>query len=383
MRLFTPRGIASLAAAVGCFVAANIFAAPSLGYLALLFLLLVVFGLLAVFLVDAHGEVSRTISTDLITVGESSQVWLQLRPRGRLIRHARWSDQLPSAVSGHAKGFVSRPDMPVDTRATIPLSYTVYGIRRGVHSLGPLTLRTTDPFGLVTRRQQLGDTRLITVVPQLIPLPLLATIHGAAAGTSHTVSSRLGQGADNLSPRRYTPGDSMRRIHWRATAHRGTLMVRQEEEEASPDALVVLDLSPSRWHSHGTEINPLFEQAVSLCASAAAQLSAAGYAVDVIDAAGTLLASLRGHEDDRDEMLVALASVHPGGKDKIPRLSDAPLGPLVVISGTMANAPDQLPTHPSAAAPILLAAEPAPGALETLRAEGWAALAFSEVISDA
>ena len=39
----------------------------------------------------------------------------------------------------------------------------------------------------------------------------------------------------------------MRRIHWRATAHRDELMVRQEEQESTPEATVVLDRGVLRW----------------------------------------------------------------------------------------------------------------------------------------
>ncbi|WP_316309953.1 DUF58 domain-containing protein, partial [Clavibacter michiganensis] len=112
---------------------------------------------------------------------------------------------------------------------------------------------------------------------------------GAAGGAAQTRSTRLGQGADNLIPRAYLPGDSRRRIHWRATAHRGSLMVRQEEEEASPDAVVVLDRAASRWARPSDSPDPAFETAVSLCASAALRFVQDGYSVDVFDSAGSLL----------------------------------------------------------------------------------------------
>lgn len=380
-RLFTGRGLATLAAAVGCFVAANIFAAPVLGYVALLFALLILIGLITIHLPDARGEITRAISTDLITVGETSEVRMHLRIRGRLIRHARWQDTLPPALSGNPEGAVSPDGSPIDNRTSIPLTYSVRGVHRGVWTLGPLRLRTTDPFGLVNRYQRVGGTRTVTVVPQLFPLPALVALRGSAGGTAHTVSSRLGQGADNLTPRHYVPGDSMRRIHWRATAHRGDLMVRQEEEEASPDALVILDLSRSRWLNHDTSPD-LFENAVSACASAATQLSAAGYAVDAIDTSGRTLGILRGHDDESAELLVALASVTPRGSDSVPHVEGAPIGPLVVITGHIEDDAEQLPRHPTAGAPILMSADPQPGALEALRAEGWTALSLAEVMGD-
>ena len=87
-RPVTPRGLAVFAAATVAFIAANALAAPVLAYVALLLVLLVVIGLLAIWLPDARGEVTRAISTDLLTVGETSEVRMHLRVRGRLIRHA-------------------------------------------------------------------------------------------------------------------------------------------------------------------------------------------------------------------------------------------------------------------------------------------------------
>lgn len=288
-RLVTARGLAVLAAATVAFIAANALAAPVLSYVALLLVLLVMVGLLTIWLPDARGEVTRAISTDLLTVGEPSEVRMHLRVRGHLIRHARWTDALPPGVEGHAEGFVSPPGAPIDQRASIPLSYEVRGLVRGVWALGPLTLCTGDPFGLVQRHQRVGTTRTITVVPQVVPLPALAAQCG--------------------------------------TAHRGTLMVRQEEDEASPDALVILDLDPARWSGRAHAIDPRFEAAVSACASAAVHLAEAGYAVDAQDGTGTLLGTLRGQEEDRDLLLVRLATVAPHGTHGAPHWEGTPQGP--------------------------------------------------------
>ena len=44
--------------------------------------------------------------------------------------------------------------------------------------------------------------------------------------------------------RAYQPGDPLKRIHWKMSARKQEVMVRQFEEPALPDALVLLDLSP-------------------------------------------------------------------------------------------------------------------------------------------
>ncbi|MER7523286.1 DUF58 domain-containing protein [Microbacterium oxydans] len=177
----------------------------------------------------------------------------------------------------------------------------------------------------------------------------------------------------------------MRRIHWRATAHRGQLMVRQEEEESSPDAVVVLDRSGRRWDTQGSDVDPAFESAVSLCASAAVHLASEGYSVDVIDSAGTLLGALRGHEDDRDSLLAALAMVTPRGesRDLMALIGGTPPGPLVYITGRLDEEDATLLRSAGAAAPMLFSTELLPGATEAAARHGWTVAPLGEDISAA
>lgn len=369
----------ALLAGVGCAIAANIVAAPILLYVALLFLLTTLFAAIAVHLPRRSGSVTRLISTDLLTVGETSRVTAQFDLRATGTPHGLWRDVLPDAVSGEATG-----EFPQESGSP-SLTYSITGVRRGVWTIGPLVLRTTDPFGLAQREQEFGEVRSVTVVPAVVPLAALSIPAGTAGGTAHTSSSRLGQGSDNLSPRRYVSGDSMRRIHWRATAHRGELMVRQEEEESSPDALVVLDRSVDRWQPTSGAPDARFEAAVSLCASAALRLAHEGYGVDVLDSSGTLLGALRGHEDDRDSLLVALARITPQGSARaLPALiGGTPPGPLVYIAGRLEDEGAARLRHAGATLPLLLAASASPEAIETARQHGWAAAEFGDDITAA
>ncbi|MFK3678305.1 DUF58 domain-containing protein [Microbacterium sp. NPDC090218] len=376
-RSLTRRGAGALIAALGCMIAANVLGTRILLYIGLLLAALTLFSLLAVRLPRRSGTVTRQISTDLLTVSETSRVTVRLSLRALRVPPGLWHDVLPDAVAGDSGG-----DYPPETGQ---LSYLITGVRRGVWPLGPLMLRTVDPFGLAQREQTFGETRSVTVVPEIFALAPLAVRVGAAGGTAHTSSTRLGQGSDNLSPRGYIPGDSMRRIHWRATAHRGQLMVRQEEEESSPDAVVVLDRSARHWDAPGVDADPAFEAAVSLCASAAVHLASEGYSVDVIDSTGTLLGALRGHEDDRDGLLVALAMVTPRGesRDLATLIGGTPPGPLVFITGRLDEEDATLLRPAGAAAPMLFSTELLPGAAEAAAPHGWTVVALGSVIADA
>lgn len=376
-RMLTLRGTGALIAGTGCVVAANLLGAAVLLYLGILLLALTLLAVIVVRAPRRSGAVSRQISTDLLTVSETSRVTVRFSLRALRVPRGLWRDVLPDAVSGDAAG-----EYPPETGR---LSYLITGVRRGVWPIGPLLLRTVDPFGLAQREQEFGETRTVTVVPEVFTLSPLAARVGAAGGTAQTSSSRLGQGSDNLSPRVYIPGDSMRRIHWRATAHRGQLMVRQEEEESSPDALVVLDRSAGRWAKPGVEADPAFEAAVSLCASAAVHLMQEGYGVDVLDSSGALLGTLRGHEDDRDGLLVALALVTPRGeaRELAALVGGTPPGPLVYITGRLDEEDAALLRPAGAAAPLLFTTDPQPGVTAAAALHGWRVAPLGDDVAEA
>ena len=161
-RSLTARGMACLVAGILLAVAANVATSRPLLYVAVLLIALPLISALSVFLPRRSGDVTRVISTDLLAVGEVSRVSVRVdlragRPTGT------WRDTLPPAVRGDAHG-----EYPGENET---LRYDLEGVRRGISTLGPLVLRTVDGFGLAQREQAFGDTRTITVVPQVLALP--------------------------------------------------------------------------------------------------------------------------------------------------------------------------------------------------------------------
>jgi uncharacterized protein (DUF58 family) len=77
-----------------------------------------------------------------------------------------------------------------------------------------------------------------------------------------------------MGTREYRPGDDVRRVHWRSTARRGELMVRQDEQPHQRRGVVVLDRRPGAWSDDDG-----FERAVTAAASLAVSLHDAGAAV--------------------------------------------------------------------------------------------------------
>jgi len=122
-------------------------------------------------------------------------------------------------------------------------SYAIAPWARGRWSLGPVTIRITDPLGLVrTRVRDLGHSTL-AVRPRVVPLtvePGAGERSGAVTGDAFAAGARVPSPDDSLL-RAYVPGDDVRRVHWPTTARHQSLMVRTDEHTPAPPLNLVLD----------------------------------------------------------------------------------------------------------------------------------------------
>jgi uncharacterized protein (DUF58 family) len=88
--------------------------------------------------------------------------------------------------------------------------------------------------------------------------------------------------------REYRRGDALRRVHWRASARHGELMVRQEEQRSYPVARVLVDTLRAGYADAAHERVPVstsdsFEWVVSMAASLGVHLVEAGYGLQVVE----------------------------------------------------------------------------------------------------
>lgn len=139
--------------------------------------------------------------------------------------------------------------------------------RRGLYTLGPTRLRTGDPFGIysLTLHDQHSSTILVT--PPQLPLTRLKIAPGGWAGDRQRRRSALVREISDAGVRNYVPGDSLRQIHWHASAHHDTLIVRQLEAATSEDWWIFVDLDATV--QAGTDQDSTLELSVVLAASLA------------------------------------------------------------------------------------------------------------------
>jgi uncharacterized protein (DUF58 family) len=182
--------------------------------------------------------------------------------------------------------------------------------RRGLFNLGPTTLHTSDPLGLY--HVELLDPRSVQlmVTPPIVPLPQIEVAAGGKAGEGRPMPNAPERTVSASGVRQHVPGETLRWIHWRTSARRDELFVRQFDSTPSGDWWIILDADQSVQAGQGK--NSTEEHAVILAASLADRGLRLGRAVGLV-AHGEPLTWLPPRQGDgqRWEILRSLALLKP------------------------------------------------------------------------
>lgn len=141
--------------------------------------------------------------------------------------------------------------------------------QRGVFRLGPHRLHLGDPLGLFSLRVDFDYADVVVIYPRVVRLPQIQLPKGNTNGVERRRWSLRGP-LPAASVTEYRPGDSLRHIHWRTTAHQGRLMVKELETEPSGDVWIVLDVNRAVHQGEGP--SSTLEFGVMAAASLAAEL---------------------------------------------------------------------------------------------------------------
>jgi uncharacterized protein (DUF58 family) len=219
----------------------------------------------------------RSVVPGRIAVGETATVSLQLANQGRLpMGLMLLEDRIPYALG-------TRPRFLVDhagRRWVREVTYPVRSDTRGHYEVGPLSVRVSDPFGMIELIRTFSATTRLVVTPAVHPLPSTG-LSSEWSGTGERRPRAFATGsAEDVTVRDYRLGDDLRRVHWGSTARTGQLMVRREEQPWQSRATVLLD---SRTAAHeGSGPGSTLEWAITAAASVAVHLAQTGFAVRLI-----------------------------------------------------------------------------------------------------
>lgn len=194
----------------------------------------------------------------------------------------RWLSSVSIETIDELDGAETEPArfVRVESGETQSASYSFSTPRRGMVTLGTMRVMTRYPFGLIEKGYTTYLPDEILVYPELlehVATPAPRPTQGDAAPIHQT-----GRGSEFAgSVRFYREGDEARDIHWKRTASRGELVVREHEQDSNTlVALTLNNLLPANAEEEAAW-RERFEVSVSEVATAAAAYLTQGVSVQV------------------------------------------------------------------------------------------------------
>lgn len=120
--------------------------------------------------------------------------------------------------------------------------YTVQCMTRGVHTFGPTTLRSGDVFGFISRETTLDTYQFLLVYPLIVPLTSFGLPARHPFGDRRAPRRLLEDPSRVVGIRDYQYGDSLRRVHWKATARTTQLQSKVYEATTTYTLAIFLNL---------------------------------------------------------------------------------------------------------------------------------------------
>ncbi len=178
---------------------------------------------------DRHVQVGKFLDERFIleNTGPLPKLWVELKDYSNLPGHR--ASRVVSDLGAHRQN---------SWHVRTPC------YQRGRFTLGPVSLVSSDPFGLFILKKDLPRSFAshVVVYPMAADLPAFYPPIGELTG-GEAIHRRTHYVTTNVSGvRGYVPGDSFNRIHWPSTARTGHLMVKEFELDPMADIWVFLDM---------------------------------------------------------------------------------------------------------------------------------------------
>jgi uncharacterized protein (DUF58 family) len=119
--------------------------------------------------------------------------------------------------------------------------FVLRALPRGRYAVDEAAAVVEDPFGLERASVPLPAHGALLVLPRIVELDALFSESGQRAQHGRRLLLRRPVGFDVHSVREYEEGESLRKVHWKSTARRGQLMVKELQDEPRDEVAIVLD----------------------------------------------------------------------------------------------------------------------------------------------
>ena len=244
----TQRGRAVLALGLVVYLAAWVFGSRALYPVAtgLLFTVAVAVGWVRLStrppIVRRHGAARDVVE------GDDVHVDLELTTTGAVAPPTLVAHERPGRLAER------RVELRRVGRSRFAGGYDMRALPRGRYAFDTVRLTIEDPFGLARTSLEQGEPQALVVYPRLVELERLFSEGGAHAQDGRRLLLRRPTGYELHSVREHAEGESLRMVHWRSTARRGRLMVKELEDAPRDEVAILLDGDARTGPGEGFEV---------------------------------------------------------------------------------------------------------------------------------
>ena len=243
-----------------------------------------------------------------------SQVKLKIKNTGKYTKHLfKVEDVFPLKENG--KNNCSIFINTIKPGEEKEFSYKEKATRRGLHSFPYTSLISRAPLGIFQARKKInpGGINKIIIFPKVYKIKnIFLKGQGNINNSAEAYSNKSGQSGSFLGIREYSPGDSKKFIHWRSTAKRNRLMLKEFEEISSPPVAIFIDCNKELIR--GKEKETTLEYSLRFAATLSIYLNKKNIPLKLIafDGEEKIFSS-----KSIDENLLWLSKIKGEGKDSI------------------------------------------------------------------
>jgi uncharacterized protein (DUF58 family) len=197
----------------------------------------------------------------------------------------------------------------------LSVRYVLERLPRGRYAFDDVQVEIADPFGLESVTVPLPAPGALLVYPRLVRLERLFSETGTHSHDGRRLLLRRQSGFELHGVREYEQGESLRRVHWRSTARRGQLMVKELEDAPRDEIAVLLDADAS------AVVGESFDLQVRVAGSILeAYVRRGRRAVLVVNSEHREVQQVHSAAADWRRALELLAAVEPTGRSSVARL---------------------------------------------------------------
>ena len=186
--------------------------------------------------VDAKRNTPKRLSN-----GDENPIQIEVKNSYGFRVNVRVIDEVPHQFQLRDKNF----NLSLKPSESKFINYSLRPTKRGAYDFGFIRAYIKSPLGLISRRYNFDNSKIIPVFPSFINLgqyELMAISHQLTEFGIKKIR-KVGQSSEFDQIKNYVGGDDIRTINWKATARKGSLMVNTYTDEKSQNIYCVVDKS--------------------------------------------------------------------------------------------------------------------------------------------